>query len=276
MRARELPQAVLAKLVNLDQVATEFAASAQAAEARLAAARDIINGKNTGVTAEEYALARDNFDATFGAAKMAGSYAARTREVVAACRAWVESLPSDSRLLLVQPAAADLDLASLQANLEAMRAELSKLQAMPTPSDDVGERVREYVSGLMRQGAPVVRGFEAGGKLQVYWPDVGANPRNLNGYSTEGANPLLISALLMPEALAEVITRAVEATQLMPKAAWEARRAELVHGIDELSYVVAAMLERAGAPPDPKLGASHHLGIRVVDDAELTGDVAAA
>jgi hypothetical protein len=66
----------------------------------------------------------------------------------------------------------------------------------------------------------------------------------------------------------------VQATQLMPRAQLEARRAELVHGIDELSYVVAAMLEQAGAPPDEKMAAWHVLGVRV--DEELTKENAAA
>jgi hypothetical protein len=42
VRASESPQFLLVKLVTLDQTATEFAASAHQAEARVAAARDII------------------------------------------------------------------------------------------------------------------------------------------------------------------------------------------------------------------------------------------
>ena len=77
-----MPHAVLAKLVGLDQIAADFAASAQAAEKRLAAARDIINGRRE-VAAEEYARARDGFDAVFAAAKQATSYAESARRVLA-------------------------------------------------------------------------------------------------------------------------------------------------------------------------------------------------
>src|SRR5438034_263998 len=75
------------------------------------------------------------------------------------CRAWLEALPVDSKLLLVQPAAADLDLATLRAKLQAMREELVKLQSTPIPGDDISEKVRAYVSDLMRQGTPAVHGF---------------------------------------------------------------------------------------------------------------------
>src|SRR5262249_47214442 len=112
VRVNELPAAVMTKLLILDQVAGEFAATAQAAEQRLARARDIVNGKRE-VDVEDYQRERDGFDATFGAAKMAASYAESARKVLAHCRAWLAALPADSKLLLVQPAAADLDLAAL-------------------------------------------------------------------------------------------------------------------------------------------------------------------
>ena len=42
----------------------------------------------------------------------------------------------------------------------------------------------------------------------------------------------------------------------------EAARIELTSQIDELFYVVAALLDRAGATPDPQMQPQHILGVR--------------
>jgi hypothetical protein len=274
MKPAQLPAAVMAKLLVLDQVASEFAAIAQAAERRLAHARDVINGRRE-VDVEDYQRERDGFDAVFATAKMAASYAESARRVLTQCRAWLDSLPADSKLLLVSPAASDFELTALQARLADMRAELSKLQSTPVPADDVADKIHTYFSDLACSGVPVVRGFEAGAQFQVFWPGYGAaGARNLNGYDTQSANALLMAALLQPQALADAIMRSVESTQPMPKAQLEVRCAELERGIDELSYIVATALEQAGAPPDAKMEARHVLGVRV--DAEATQEGVAA
>ena len=60
----------------------------------------------------------------------------------------------------------------------------------------------------------------------------------------------------------------------MSAAAHAARRSELEHAIDEISYVVAVLLEQAGAPPDALIAAWHVLGVLVEEESFASGAVA--
>ena len=74
---------------------------------------------------------RDGFDATYAAAQAAKAKAETQRKVLAEAKRWVEALPFDARLLLVQPAASGLDLAALRARLAGLREELRRLDGRP-------------------------------------------------------------------------------------------------------------------------------------------------
>jgi hypothetical protein len=266
---------VLAKLVGLDQLAADFAASAQAAEVRLTHARDIVNGKNNAISAEEYEHERSNFDATLAAAKMARDYAESAHKVLAAVKAWLEALPPDSRLLMVQPAASDLDLAALRARLAGLRDELRRHNGTPPAASDVGQKVDAYVASLAARALPLVRGFAQGQSLQVTWPaGSDATRQNGVGFSAANGNALLLFAALFPHELAELVVRAVNAEQPLSAHEHAARRAALEHAIDELSYVVAALNDQAGAPPDVLMAPWHVLGVRL-DATESEGAAAA-
>jgi hypothetical protein len=265
VRATELPQAILAKLVGLDQLAAEFTASAQAAEARLARARTVLNGKDNSVSTEEYERERANFDAVFAAAGQASGYAETARKVLVECRAWLAALPAGSKILQVQPAAADLDLASLQAQLTSLRDELRRHNGTPAVASDIAEKIDAHVRELAAKAAPQVRGFGPGQRLDVKWPGDAFDPNANTG--------LLLLAALFPSELSELVVQAVTRAQPLSQAEHAERRGELEHAIDELSYVVAALLERTDLPPDEKMAPWHHLGVRVAESDE---EVAAA
>ena len=269
MKATELAQPVLARLVGLDQLVADFTASAQAAEARLARARTIVNGRTNAVSLEEYEAERAGFEAVHAAAKQANGYAELARKVLAEVRAWVAALPSDSRLLMVQPAASDLDLAALRARLTGLRDELRKHNGTPPAAPDIGARIDELVAGWARAAPPLVRGFAPGQALDVRWPMVTtANRQNGVDFANLDANPLLLFAALFPHELSELIVRGVTREQPLSAHEHDERRIALEHAIDELSYVVAAMLEQSGAPPDVLMAPWHVLGVRVEEGFE--------
>ena len=141
------------------------------------------------------------------------------------CRnaAGVERLPADTRLLVVQPAAADLDLSTLQAGLQSLRQELRKLDT----TTGARGRYRRQGAGLcglpsLRKPSPCCGGLGTGQQLDIRWPGgPDCNPRNGDGFSTIDGNALMLTALLQPTALQDAIMGAVQATLPMPKAELE-------------------------------------------------------
>jgi hypothetical protein len=90
-------------------------------------------------------------------------------------------------------------------------------------------------------GRCYVRGI-AEGDLIVRWPpSPSADRSNTPSWTDNGANALLIAALLQPDALANVIMTEIdrEANALMPIRERTARIAELEHDIDELQRVAS-------------------------------------
>jgi hypothetical protein len=171
-------------------------------------------------------------------------------------------------LLLVQPAADGLDLATQQATLQSLRQELQKLRTITVAADNIADKVTDYIRALAESAQPMLRNYGDGQKLDIRWPTGPLNnPRNGDGFSTIDGNALMFFALLMPAELAEVILRAIQSNLPMPKLELEKRIAELPHEIDELSYVVASLLEAVGHPPDPLMSPPHWLGVRLAQDA---------
>jgi hypothetical protein len=263
MKANQLPQVVLAKLLEMDASVAELTSGAAKAEARVAYARHVLNGGDNSVTAEEYERERSSFDENYARAMAAKVQAETERKVLAEAKAWVESLPSDSKLLLVQPAASDLDLAALCARLAGLREELKRLNGTPPVASDIEAKVAAYVASLAARASPLVRGFAEGLALDVKWPmGLDANRTNGVGFSNSDANCLVLLAAITPRELSKLIMQAIERAQPLSQAEHAARRREIEHAIDELSYSVAALSEQA----DPLMAPWHVLGVRTVEE----------
>jgi hypothetical protein len=263
-----LPQPVAARILELDGRVSALLHDAATAEAKVAYARNVIGGKIE-APKDVFKSQQSGFDAIYADARQARERAETQRKLFASAKAWIAGLPANSQLLLVQPVAQDLDLSALRDELTRMRTELKQLQSVTVPADDIETRVHAYVTWLARQATPMVRGYGPGENLDVRWPGgIDANRRNGNGFSTIDGNALLFTAMLDPDGLKDQILKAIQATQPMGKLELEARRDTLTREIDELSYVVAELLDRAGEAPDPLMAPHHILGVRTKEDYE--------
>ena len=261
MRSTNLPQTVAVRLLDLDERVTDLISKADKADAAVERARAII-GNKVEVGPEEFNKVRDGFPAIYAEAQAARQRADSERGILNGIRSWVANLPHETRLVAV-PTPADQDLGKLETKLQTMRAELGKLQHVVVPADDIAAKVTAYVHTLAAKAQPLLRGYGPGQQLDVRWPGgPDTNPLNGNGYSNIDGNGLMLAALLHPTALAAAIMHAVEATQPMPRKELEKRRAELPNQIDELSYTVAALRDKAGLPPDQNMSPWHYLGVR--------------
>jgi len=166
------------------------------------------------------------------------------------------------------------DLDAVRSELKGLREQLRQLQAFPPAAPDIAARVRGYVTTLANQALPMVRGYHAGGALEVRWPaSLTCDRRNGNGFDSERANPLLLMASLDPDELGEMIIRSVVAEQPLSAHEHAERCREITARIDALSYSEAALSEQAGIEFDPGLEPRHVLGVRL-DEAE-SGEAAA-
>ena len=80
------------------------------------------------------------------------------QSVLSACKAWLDRLPTGTKL---EPVAVTVDgheLAEIRKRIKAAIAELDALKRAPAPSIDIEQRVRDYLRGL----APKVRGVGVG------------------------------------------------------------------------------------------------------------------
>jgi hypothetical protein len=267
MRFTNLPQPIAVRLLDLDSRVANLVTEANRLESSVKVARDIVNGKIE-VEREEYMKARQGFDAALAQSKAARQRADNELGMLQDIKSWIETLPHNSRLMAVPPATNGNDLATLELQLQSLRQELATLQSITIPADDIGKKVKDYVRGLAAHAQPMLRGYGRGQNLDVYWPTgPDHNPRNGAGYSTIDGNALSFFALLQPEALESVILRAVQSTLPMPKDKLEKRKAELPLEIDELSYTVAHLRDKADMPPDPAMSPHHYLGVRVKEAA---------
>jgi hypothetical protein len=126
--------------------------------------------------------------------------------------------------------------------------EIARVQRLPVPSDDLGERIAHYVARLAVRAQPVIRGIADGETLSVHWPLTDhANRVHLTGFAPDEASALLIAALLDGERLAERLTQSALAGSI-PAAERSARLHELQQRLTTLHYdeeaSVAAALER--------------------------------
>ncbi len=98
------------------------------------------------------------------------------RHVLAQCKHWLRALPADVTLKLVPtPAGNGGNLAAVEERIEKAEEEIAELIAVPVPTADIRERVRDYVANLAR---PKIRNMGEHEGLDVHLPDstIAANP----------------------------------------------------------------------------------------------------
>jgi septal ring factor EnvC (AmiA/AmiB activator) len=155
------------------------------------------------------------------------------------CRAFLQALPDDAVLepiAQVKPNGAVLD--TVQRRIDDLEDEIKRLRAIPTPSSDIEERVREYVAALAR---PQVSGISTGQRLQVRWPD----------------DVIAVLALLLPDEMVNALLREVErvANDPMPLPERKQRIAQLQAEIDTLQRQSLSLgAHPSGLPPAVVLG----------------------
>jgi hypothetical protein len=125
------------------------------AELELAAARNIVNGRNTEVEREAFVRLRDEGGFTsVSAAKAARERAEAQRKVLHNCKAWVQGLLANVRLVLQYPSSKGADLGAIRKELKELRESLRQLTGNPPASPDIGSNIDAYVVPLAAE--PVV------------------------------------------------------------------------------------------------------------------------
>ena len=134
------------------------------------------------------------------------------------------------------------------------------MKGFPPAAPDIEAKVRAYVTGLAKRALPQVRGYHAGGTLDVRWGgDVVDNNASL---------ALLLFAALDPNEVGELVIKAIVKEQPLSALEHGQRVAELEGRIDSLSYQLAAMVERNGGEFDVELKPEHVLGVRLADEMD--------
>jgi septal ring factor EnvC (AmiA/AmiB activator) len=130
------------------------------------------------------------------------------------------------------------DLATVQNRIADAEDEVTRLRAVPVPSSDIEERIREYVAALAR---PQVSGIATGQQLQVHWPD----------------NVIAVLALLLPDQMTNALLKEIDrlANLPMPLPQRKRRIAELQAETEELQRQALALgAGTSDLPPAVVLG----------------------
>jgi hypothetical protein len=254
-----LPQFVLAKLLLLDEQVEVLSVRAGAIE------RDIENRR-----ARRYGnlqRADDNprsleaeLQKLLADQKVVQKRLQAEREVLAACKAWVDLLPVGTKLEPVQVTPDDHDLADVRDRVKAANAELEALKRAPAPSKDIEARVWSYLRGL----APKVRGVGVGERLSIVFPGAQGGTQYISEHT---ADPLALIAALFPERMLALVMGEVErmANDPLPVVERPRRIAALEHELGDLHRIEEALVTTAiaagqpvhrspSAPPEAVLG----------------------
>jgi hypothetical protein len=161
---------------------------------------------------------------------------------LADCKAFLAALPDDAVLepvKVVKPNGLDLD--TVWRRIEDAEDEVKRLRAVPVPSSDIEDRIREYVVALAR---PQVSGIGTGQRLQVRWPD----------------DVIAVLALLLPDQMTNALLGEVERVSNLPMPLPQRKRriAELQAEIDAMQRQALALGAGTSALPPAVV-----LGVRV-------------
>jgi hypothetical protein len=270
-----MPQQTLARLTDLQERVENLEQEAVKAESEVARLRTLLSSRTTDATLDEITAARASFDNVYADAQLKRSRASAQAKLLERTKAWIEELPPNTRLVLVHAPIEGASLAQVRGELAALRSDLSKLRGNPPASLDIGKRIESYVNELADAAHPLVRGFANGQTLDVRWPmSTQADRRNGNGFSTGEANGLLLFAAIDPAAVSDLIFKAVHAAQPLSAQQHSEKMLQLNARVNELSYIEAALVERAGVEHSVETAPHCLLGVRVGGEI-AEGDAAA-
>jgi hypothetical protein len=204
-------------LIGLSEHCEGLAQEAVDANRRLESLRSQLNTGNA-LRGDDRKQAEADFAALVKDVPRLRMRAQAEARVLASCKSWLASLPHSSKLESCVVIADGVELAGVRKRLREIEAEVRLIEAAPSPSADIADRIKSCVAELSRKASPIFYRGLSGGHLDVRWPaSVHSNRANANGFDTElGMNALLMAAYLHPEALIERLLKEVEALASQP------------------------------------------------------------
>jgi hypothetical protein len=250
MNYNKLPAPVLAKLLALERHAKDLSQ-------RVAKTQDGITSARTRLTGG-FARQSEYDDVTASLNQLVADKPVLEKKLhsaqstLSSCKVWLDQLPKDTVLEPVEVKADGHDLKEVRARSKTAEAELAALRAVPTPSADIEQRIRDYVQSMAR---PEITGVGSGERLKVIWPGAGWDSSGPREYR---ADILPLIAMLHPDAMVAALMREVErmANDPMPPAARQKRIVKLEAEIDALQRqaLVLSAEPTADFPPWVLLG----------------------
>lgn len=237
---QSLPPSVLAKIAALDALCMTLNAKLDRGRSELQGLRQQQRDVVPQVVHDEYGANREVERLEREGQRLTDEIAEQTEicerlerqlrgeeRIVASCKRFLHELPVGTRLHVVEPNQGG-DLDDIRKRIRQVRDDISRLQSLPVPSDDLADRIKAYVDDLAARAQPVIQGIGDGQTLRVLYPlNDDANRVNLIGFSQRDGNPLLLLALLEPERLVERLLQTVaDAHSISPT-----ERNERLHGL---------------------------------------------
>ena len=237
MKRNHIPDHVQLKLDKFERTVAHLTQQVSRTQEAIDSARERLTGgfqKDS-----EYYDMRATLDKLIADKPMFASKLDSAQYTLKNCRAFLDALPDDAVLTPVAPVKPNgLDLDTVWRRIEDAEDEVKRLRAVPVPSSEIEDRIREYVAALAR---PQVSGIATGQQLQVRWPD----------------NVIAVLALLLPEQMTNALLKEIDrlANLPMPLPQRKRRIAELQAEIDTLQRQALALgAGTSGLPPAVVLG----------------------
>jgi hypothetical protein len=159
MNYSNLPAPVLAKLLTLQQCVEDLTLRVAKTQDGIASARARLTGGFKKQSEHEDTAASLNqliADKPILEAKLRSA-----QSMLSSCKHWLDRLPLDTTLEMVETEA-DGHLEEVRSKINAVETELVTLRAVPTPSADIEDRIRDYVQSMAR---PMITGISKGERL---------------------------------------------------------------------------------------------------------------
>ena len=148
MKRNSLPAPVLSKLIELDEQTQFLSRKIDDTERAIANARMRLTGRFE--QQEEPNDLRKALDAMIADLPVIERRCVRTRHTVSRCKDFLDKLSDDAVLEPVEANVNGHDLRSVQARLKAADDELKLLRQVPTPSNDIEQRIERYCTEMAR------------------------------------------------------------------------------------------------------------------------------
>jgi hypothetical protein len=259
---RRIPKAVSAKLSELDEQVAHLTRKLAATGQAIADARRRLTG--TFANDREYHDLREALADLVNNRPIIENKLHTAQRTLSRCKAFISELPEGSTLEPVSIDVKDFTLSDVRAWIEEAQNELKELRAVPTPSNDIKQRVKAYVEAM---GRPTISGIGDGEHLKVIWP--GAE-RDFKGPIEQSAELLPMQALLHPNEMVEALMREVDRIADAPISRKERPKhiAELERKISHLRFLECAVCAATGAEHSPSAPPEAVLQVKVVREAK--------